>query len=112
MKIYSAINLTDKNIKYYGSMRKIAKDIGVSASYVSRCYSEDKVCKGFEILFSVNYPHKAKLTQKEKLHMLINTLSRAKNIIDEQNKFLSENNEYGNINIINDINRVLSYYKK
>ena len=111
MKIYSAINIIDNNIKYYGSMRKLAKDIGVSATYISKCYSNNIVCKGFNILFSVNYPHKVKLTQKEKLQTLINTLERAKLIIDEQNKFLTDNGEYGNINIILDIDRVLGYYK-
>ena len=111
MKIYSAININDNNIKYHGSMRKIAKDIGVSATYVSKCYSNNTICKEFEILFCVNYPCKTKLTQKEKLHTLINTLERAKLIIDEQNRLLSEHNEYCSINIISDIDRALGYYK-
>ena len=111
MKIYSAIKKDDENIKHYGSMRKIAKDIGCSPAYVSRCYLDNKPCKGYDILFSVNYPYKVKLTQKEKLHTLINTLKRAKIIIDDNNKFLTDNGEYANINILNDIDRCLGYYK-
>lgn len=112
MKIYSAIASEDENIRYYGSMRKIAKDIGVSASYVSKCYLDNKNCKGYDILFSVNYPHKVKLSQKEKLHILINTLKRARIIIDDTNEFLTNNNEYANISILSDIDRALGYYKK
>lgn len=112
MKIYSAIKVDNENIKFYGSMRKLAKDIGVSAMYVSKCFNDNKIYKGFDILFCLNYPHKVKLTQKEKLHILINTLERAKLIIDEQNKLLSESNQYSSVNIIADIDRALSYYKK
>ena len=111
MKIYTAINILDENIKYFGSMRKIAKDIGVSANAISKAYNNDKPCKGFDILFCVNYKQNKRLTQKEKLHKTIEVLKRARIIIDEQNSFLCENNEYPNINILNEIDRCLNYYK-
>ena len=108
MKIYTAYKEGKKEI--YGTFTQIAEALKVSRQAVFKAYNNNSKCKGYSIIFSVGFSPNKKITQKEKLHTTLNTLKRARIIIDEINEKLCDYNEYAYTNIIKDIDKCLKFY--
>lgn len=83
-------------------MAELANFIGVSRQSVHKAYKNKGQTKGYKISFYKTDKY-AKYTQADKFRFAIDLLGRARIIIDENNKKLSEQGQYSNINIIKDI---------
>ena len=104
MKIYKA---TKSGSIITGSVQQIATALSVSRAAVNYAKIHKTKCKGYTIEYDTTVvPQKRKSTRRQ-LSIAIELLKRSRLIIDDENKDANDRNEYGNIGIVEDIDRFL-----